>query len=228
MTHLSSDPGGTVTCVLSSFLQALFESGDVTVPGFGVRPVGDKEALNLLRGRMASVLSDLPDQEFEFRADSALWAATQFFTAAQCIVCRDVSAENARDVLASQCPESLDASVVFSVDLVYSFLPSLLTLSTRIAPSDPVTEVLRHWCTQWPLSSVGTELGSGANIELILTSPALLRLYLDRIQTRAAIDRLADSRIRTLVEQDLGLHDDLAPSVARNLRSYQAAASPST
>ena len=104
----------------------------------------------------------------------------------------------------SPVPAAAPASLHYSVDLSFRFLPDLLRLARSEAEGDPLLRHIRQWAAAWPLSSVGIpdlELGS---IEPIVEHPCLLSIYCDRIIALRDRSRLGDSRVDGALAQAVG------------------------
>ena len=153
------------------------------------------------------------------------WAVGQFYRASQCfahrhlgeeVVSRDL-AENA-PVPSGGPPASL-VPILYSVDLVFRFLPDLYRLAKAASEGDPLGQVLLRWGREWPLSSVGMPLESIGSIEPIVHDPCLRSLYVDRIVSAGDRSRLADPRIREAIRVAGGAHAELVSHLPLPLES---------
>ena len=162
--------------------------------------------------------ADLAGEPPDFIPTATAWAAIQFYRACQLSVSRDIAAEKVVQGLGIQCPGTVQPATCYSVDLIFRFLPDLYRIASRAAPEDVLISVLRTWAHTWPLSSVGIRLEQDFSISAFADSSALLRLYCDRITAERATDRTRDLRVQTMLQADLGIHDQRFPVLARLLR----------
>jgi hypothetical protein len=183
-------------------------------------PVCDGATLKALLAWHGQAREELGEgaEELEFDAAAAGWALGQFYRAAQLLVCRDVTAEEAVRMLGVTGPATRGAAADFSVDLVFRFLPELYERARRLAPEDALVGELEKWARAWPLSSVGVALAETPPLETFWENAALRRLYVDRVTERRAEDRWRDARVAVQVRADLGAWPELAPGVAEALR----------
>jgi hypothetical protein len=144
-----------------------------------------------------------------------------FYRGCQLAVYREWGAENVQAAFGSTCPAEIGAAAHYSVDLTWQFLPDLHRLTRQASPNDPLVEAIRHFATQWPLSSVGIAGIAPLSLAGIVGHPGLLRLYADRIIGREDVSRLADPAVCEAVQTALGAHTCLAP------KFYQALHTPS-
>lgn len=185
------------------------------------------DAADVLREWEARWREEVADVAPAFDAAAAGWAARMFWRASQFLMDREPGEDVVRRVLAEVCPRARGAGADYSVDLVFRFLPDLLRLAEQRAPQDALTEILRGWALEWPLSSAGVAVGTATVSAEVLAHPALRRLYLDRIFACGAKDRLNEPGLRRWIEADAGSHVELAPKAAAlTLAPTPLAASP--
>jgi hypothetical protein len=119
-------------------------------------------------------------------------------------------------------------AVHYSVDLTFRFLPDLTKQVRAVASDDPLAVELLRWAEHWPLSSVGVDgldtQAVDAALPAIVADDCLLRLYVDRVIDRRDHARLHHPAVRQAVAAALGVHDDLAPHLAKTLRQPEEAA----
>ncbi|MBM4077860.1 MAG: hypothetical protein FJ267_19700 [Planctomycetes bacterium] len=96
--------------------------------------------------------------------------------------------------------------MVYSVDLVFRFLPDLVRIVKGMNSSDPLLERLKEWGRQWPLSSVSIPDLLVTEIEPILADRCLSQLYADRIIESGSTDRLNDPRVREMIRGQFGAY----------------------
>ena len=210
---------------LAAFLGAMFEHGRAFVDPYDPRvPADDGRAVDeALRQWDAANRREFPGDAPAFDLECARWGSSQLYCAAQFAVYRDVDADVIKERLLGGCPSAPAASRIYSVDLVFRYLPDMLRLAKSAAEGDPLCDHLRSWAAAWPLSSVGVagiDAVDDAAIGSICEEPGLLRLYVDRIILRGDCSRLASERVRRAVRTALGVHEGLAPPVAAALERY--------
>ncbi|MFO1007295.1 MAG: hypothetical protein U0929_15145 [Planctomycetaceae bacterium] len=151
------------------------------------------------------------------------WATHQFFTAAQLTVYRQLGpVEIERRLEPEFSVRNDDASMAYSVDVVFRYLPDLFRIVKGMNPDDPLLAVLRRWGERWPLSSVGIVGLSEINIEPILTNRCLSLMYVDRIVEAEATDRLDHPQVRELVREAIGAFPELSPNLYRWMTTADA------
>lgn len=197
---------------LSAFIQMLTGSGDVVVGAYHKDQPPDRTGLaeaigELDRLQRAELGLDLPELDFP----AATWAAEYLYRACQLLVCREWPEPEVRAALTDNLAGPRTPATIYSVDLLFRFLPDLHTLADRIAPADALTEILLMRARDWPLSSVGIPLPAPGDIQIIADHQGLFRLYVDRIAARSAKDRLDAPPVRALLRADAGLFPDLLP-----------------
>jgi hypothetical protein len=198
------------------FLSDLFETGLVRVAREPATESDRKAIEPLLAEIEAQDRLNLPGEPPPFDASAAAWAASMLYRGAQLLADRDVSEETLRAALADPGPDAT-ASTYYSVDLIYRFLPDLITLARRVSQEDPLVAALLGLIAPWPLSSVGVTGAAIGNIEPILAHPCLRQLYVDRILAHGDVARLEEPRVREAVREALGAFSELAPAFAAKL-----------
>lgn len=205
---------------LPAFVNELFQSGRVRVSG--IYQLGDEELQEceaILRSIEESVRLELAGEAPPFSPPAALWAATRLFRGAQALVYRELDGEELTRMFSDACHDPPNPATHYSVDLTLRYLPDLLAQARRTAQRDALVERLQALAADWPLSSVGTGSVSGRDLRPILGHPGLFQLYTDRIIQRRDHSRLSEPRVREAVRQALGAFPELAPDIARTLRS---------
>ena len=200
---------------LDDFVATLRASGEARVGTYTPDPVrpGPRWPEELAAADAAR-RDELGPRAPALETSAARWAAEILYRACQFLVCRDVAGEVVRQTLAVPCPGPRTPSVDYSVDLFFSVLPDLYELACQLAPADALVDGLKVLARDWPLSSVGVPLESGAPAAAFLSEPVLLRLYTDRVTARHAHDRLAEPRVRARLRADAGVFPELLPFAA--------------
>jgi len=119
------------------------------------------------------------------------------------------------------CPEPRGPETDWSVDLTLHHLPRLFELAQHLSNADPLVQQLRQIAAAWPLSSVGIPGLPDPQLDSFIGHPALRRLFADRILSASDTSRLGDARLDDFLRADLGLHPDLAPTIATRLFPIQ-------
>jgi hypothetical protein len=147
---------------------------------------------------------------------SARWATRIVFRAAQCLVYREVPAEQVGLMLAEACPAETSPTVCRSVDVAMRALPDLLALTRGVSMDDPLVIGMMSLAKAWPLSSVGVPgLVGPFPIEAFASDRCLMALYVDRIIAARDTSRLDDPRVARCVGDALGAFGStLAPQMA--------------
>ena len=139
----------------------------------------------------------LPNTPPPLEIEWALWAVQQFYRAALLLVHRELGEQFIWMGLETEPAESMKggdrewttlqvASIHYSVDLHFRFLPDLERLTKAAVPSDPLLKQIEAWAERWPLSaarmhnkSVGQE-----KLEPILLNRCLRVMYIERVLDR--------------------------------------------
>lgn len=151
-------------------------------------------------------------------------AIRHFHGAAQLAVFRQLGPEEVAKRLGDDFVGEGDAaSVAYSVDLVFRFLPDLVRIVKGMNPDDPLLAQLRKWGERWPLSSVGTPGLTVSGLEPLLANRCLSMMYVDRIVEADAVDRLHDPRVQDLVRGVIGAYPELSPKLYRFLTTEHEA-----
>ena len=128
----------------------------------------------------------------------AIWAVQQFYRASQLMVHRELDEQfiwmglqtepaelhetNARELTATEV-----ASIHYSVDLHFRFLPDLERLAKAAIPSDPLLKQIDAWAERWPLSGARLHRKSidPEKLEPILRNHCLRIMYIERVLDRS-------------------------------------------
>jgi hypothetical protein len=191
---------------LSQFIEQLFDEGRVAVPA--PAPVGPAElaaAAAALAELEAVYRLDLPGDPPPLLAPAAGWAAVSLYHACQFVAYRDAGEDVIATALNNACPGGDAASLHYSVDLCFRFLPDVLRMARSAAENDPLLGYLQQWAAAWPLSSVGAPCCvESPKIDAIVNHPCLLGVYRDRIIARRDRSRLSHPRVREAVCEAVG------------------------
>ena len=207
---------------LARFYSTLSENGIVTFDN-ARRPSLEEiqEFKRTLDELDAAARLELAFEPPPLSVSAAAWAGVTLYRACQFYAYRDIGADVVLETLSSVCPEPGSSAVAYSVDLTMQFLPDLVALSRGLAPEDPLVTSLIALARAWPLSSVGIrdlkDIDQTALETTVLTDVSLKQLYVDRIIERDDLSRLDTPVVRRAVDDALGLHTRLAPSIESEL-----------
>ena len=207
--------------VFAQFLIALQNGERVLVPSLDeFDPTELHAAVHSLTEFERSYRSALPGTAPALAVEVAAWAAKKFYRACQCLVFRDVSPQAIEAELDPICLlNAAPASLAYSVDLTWRFLPDLLKLTGGIAADDPLVTWLRRWAVEWPLSSVGVPDVGDVNVSRFMDDPCLRMVYVDRIIARRDVRRLNEQRVRDAVREAMGAFPELAPEMIEGCKA---------
>ncbi len=137
---------------------------------------------------------------------SAIWAAQQFYRASQLLVHRELGEELIQSGLETEPLEAAMpsnntasdaiASIHYSVDLHFRFLPDLRRLAKAASSSDPILLKIDAWAEQWPLSAARMQnpIVSQEKLEPILLNRCLRIMYIERVLDRSPISQMEMDR----------------------------------
>jgi len=172
------------------------------------------EAVVILEAFERDYRTDLAFQPPALDREALLWGALTVHRIGSLLTFRDVGAEQVQQILAGDGPRDQSASVVYSVDLTFRFLPDLIRLARAASPDDPLVAILLAWAGRWPLSSVGIKDVVVSGSWDWLDDRCLRQMYADRILSEQDLSRLEEPRVREAVLESLGRHLHLAPKLA--------------
>jgi hypothetical protein len=200
---------------LSEFLNRLFTEGVVTVPRqlLPVEQADLREAVRMIRQFYESDRLEMAYVAPVLNEAASLWAAQYFFRAVQFVLLRNLE-EDQMAIHLQPYDGELDASVAYSVDLIFRYLGPLFKLSSGLAPHDPLVERLRATARAWPFSSVGLGVDVGTDdlvgLEVIFSHPSLKYAYVDRVILLRDAGRINDNvKVAAALQEVLGLHQKI-------------------
>ncbi len=199
------------------FLEMLLGEGRALVPALGPISAEEKSAaINVLVRYEKLWRQECPGGIPDFCSDAASWAAEQFCLACQFAIFRSVDETSMRSALKFSPPKRADASMHYSVDLVFRFLPDLIKFVHAASSEDPLENILRQWANDWPLSSIGVSGINVTDLEEFYRNRGLMMLYVDRVLSTGDQSRLEDDIVRENVLSAVGMYPELASSLALN------------
>ncbi len=201
---------------MRAFLQALFESGHVSVaPSLRPEEQEDLTPAILEFDRVARL--SLAGRAPELNLDAAGWAAERLYRICQLIVLRDLDAAQVAEVFRRTCPTPRSPETDYSADLFLQHLPQLHEFAQRLAADDPLVGHIERLANAWPLSAVGIDLLSPGEIGSFIHHPSLRQLYLDRIIERKALTLAREPHIAELIRASYGAFPELCPEIAETV-----------
>src|SRR4051812_17092158 len=201
---------------LSEFLKLLAEEGRAVV---SARPLETDEpsALAALAQIDEFARAELGLEAPLLSDETALWAARLFYYLCQFTVCRDIGEEQIKAQCSVPCPAPRGPPRDWSADLTLRHLPKLFELARHASSGDPLVPQLKVIATAWPLSSVGIRGLDNPPLDSFIGHPSLRRLYVDRIIACGDVSRLGNASVDDTLRADLGVHRNLAPTLAQKL-----------
>ncbi len=214
---------------LSTYLRALFDHGRVQVaaPSDGITRIDEFQAEETLREQDAALRLESPGKLPELELSVAMWAAKTCYGASQLIVYRQLDERAIAELLPAAVSSPCSPSSHWSADLTLRFLPDLLRHASVVSEQDPLVTHLRSLAFAWPLSSVGIDGITPQHVEELGSSPAMLRLYVDRILAHKDFTRLEHPAVREAARQAVGMHTALWPDLTKYLEPLTLKAAPS-
>jgi hypothetical protein len=167
---------------LALFISDLFDNGKITIEG-DFAPIDDIDremAGELLYQFHQKDILDMPFTAPAFDKEAAVWAAAYLYTSIELTVNREADEKMIKEKLKAY-TGAITPEAVYSADLVLRQLPPLLHLVKGLAPGDILLQELVQTAAAWPFSSVGYELDTVINEEIIFTHPSLNAAYTDRV-----------------------------------------------
>jgi hypothetical protein len=204
---------------MKTFLQQLYESGQVSVP-FPGQPFGPaSEASTEIAAFDRVARLEFPGDAPMLSHEVVEWAAVQFAEICRLLVARDLGVEEIAKVFAEKCPQPPSPETDYAVDLFFRRLPALADFVERLSPGDPLVEYLGKFAAEWPLSTAGMKVTlSPGRLDAFLAHPGMLRLYVDRIIAAEDLSRIGqDPRVDAALRNAIGAHPELCPKVAEAL-----------
>lgn len=192
---------------LTPFIEGLLQNGSVEVEDsiHPFREADGNQALLLLKQYYDRDVVEMSLIAPGFDPGAALWAAQYLYRAVQFILLRDQNEETIALHLQAFTEEQ-SAEAVYSVDLVFRYLPDLFKLAKGLAPGDPLVNHLKQEGARWPFSSVGIEIPQDTNDAVILSHASLRYEYADRIIRLQDRARLNKPELAELAKEALGEH----------------------
>ena len=184
--RVTSNAEASVQVTLSQFLERLFEEGRVTVSAPEPVQADELQAAEATLAALEAVYRlDLPGEPRRWRCAAARWAAVSLFHACQFVAFRNAGEEMIAAALrrGPPFPRPQAASLHYSVDLTFRFLPDLMRLARTDAENDPLLGYLRQWAIDWPLV-VGRNSGRNAKFDRTDCQSSLSPEYLSRSRHR--------------------------------------------
>ncbi len=194
---------------LSNFISNLIQTGEVTIDAKMClfEPKDLIEASVILQQYYHTDKLEMPANPPDFDPQAALWAAQYFYHATQLTLLRELGEDEIKKYLIPFAGEK-NATSIYSVDLLFRYIPNLFNLAEGLSPEDVLVKYLNEIILKWPFSSVGILLKEEANISTILSHPSLRLTYIDRIIAQKDKKRTTNKEVFSLLNEALGNHQD--------------------
>ena len=215
------------------FLQHLLETGKVSIETPDPPSANEVQSVGQILEQFESSWKwQWASTPPKFHLGVASWAAEAIYRSCQLLMYRDVAAEEVKNSLAKECPAADDGKPQqhYNVDLTFRFLPNLWRFTQREAENDPLTTILRQWCFDWPLSSVGAvnlvdselinpEISPQDEfaIDEFWSHPSLAQSYVDRIIEHGDDTRVVNAEVRERILAVAGDHIELFQTIQSKL-----------
>jgi len=210
----------------AQFMESLFQSGQLVLSH--PVPLTQSEinaGLEVAEEFEIVYRKQLPHQPPAIDKEAVAWSAVSFYRASQYIVYREIESENvvsSFEILNQSANlDRTSPSVHYSIDLVFRFVPDLLTFGNSANLQDPTCNEIRRWARDWPLSSVGIKTDDSLidgqtppqyelDISGFASHKCLMQLYVDRILRTGDKSRLDHPDVIKKLKQTVGIHSQLA------------------
>jgi hypothetical protein len=196
---------------LTNFLKELWETGSASVDRdleFTDKELEDCHSLLIHYEKNARL--NVPENLPGFNVGMAVHAVQLFYNISQMVVNRDFS-ENLIDECFSRVEkfeDEKDLTTVWSVDLIFQHLPSLLKIAKNLSEGDSLCQRIIELSENFPLSSVGIPLKK-CHDGFLFENSSLTIIYLNRIIENQAVDRLTNEKTYNILMETLGQHSTL-------------------
>jgi hypothetical protein len=173
--------------MLATFLEQLFETGNVVLATARRLPAAEARAIDVLREEEEKCRHEFPGSAPVFDLDAGYWAARLLYRACQFFAARDLPVDAIREDLSERCPSERSwPAAIYSVDLTFRYVPDLHRLASGVATADPLVSELERMAAEWPFSGIGCTAENPAEESLapIASHHGLLRVYTDRVMAR--------------------------------------------
>jgi len=167
-----------------------------------IHPVASPEPeivtlVDWLQKAEAEYRKQLPSAPPPLDIGSAIWAVQQFYRASQLLVHRELGEEFIQNGLETEPMEApmpsigaaahAIASIHYSVDLLFRFVPDLQRIATATSSSDPLLVTIDAWAERWPLSAarIQNQNVCPEKLEPILLNRCLRIMYIERVLDRS-------------------------------------------
>jgi hypothetical protein len=194
---------------LTNFIRQLVNEGTVPVQDLIADfPEADEvETSKLLHKFYQEDILEMPLKAPGFDEAAALWATKYFYTAVQLTVLRDVE-ETAIHEKLKPYEGDISAAAMYSADLVFRHLPSLLRLAKGLAPADVLVTAIIKTLENWPYSAAGVQLEEIKNEAIIFSDASLKISYLDRLIQAGDRSKIENAGLQEAIFSVAGAHLD--------------------
>lgn len=192
---------------LTAFISDLIYKGEVIVPAeMGhFTATDEKDCVDLLEKYYEEDKLEYAYTAPEFCTEAALWAARYFYYAVQLAVIREADDRVIKEKLYKLEGEK-SPSVIYSIDLIFRQLPSLLFLVKGLAPSDPLVKNIEQAITDFILAAPAANIEATPAIHLLQENTFLWSLFIDRVIDHKNKHFLKNIQVSTAVSETLGAY----------------------
>lgn len=192
---------------LTLFISTLLSEGKVSVEGrlhdFEEKDI--REALQLLYEYHREDSLEMPYTAPAFLEEAAIWAAKYFYQAIQLTAIRKTEASIIHHLM-TNFDGPVTPGAIYSVDLMFRYLPALFNLAKGLAPADILVKELQRVACLWPFSSPGIEITGTVDYKPVFANTSLKHAFIDRIIRLKDLGKASDDTIREAIKEALGQH----------------------
>jgi hypothetical protein len=197
---------------LAAFIQSLLKEGRVTIEGQLISFEKDdlQAAGETLKKYYEEDIVEMHGTAPDFSEQAAIWAAQYFYHAVQLTMLRDAD-EGTIEATLNSFEGNIGPAEIYSVDLMFRYLPALFNLAKGLSPADVLVTSLEKTAADWPFSSVGIGINNFSNNKNVFSNSSLTYAYTDRIIKHKDLKRAADPAVAEYIREALGAHTSLWP-----------------
>lgn len=194
--------------MLIDFVKDLFETGKIKVAKEMTDfSENDKEiALEILSRYFETYSKQFPNSHtLNFNVDTAFWAIDYLYKLCQVLLLRELSDEQVLNYLPKYTHKQ-SRNEVFSVDLIFQFIPELFRISKELSPADVVTHEMKELANTWSFSLF--EIAENMQVGYIENDPVLLDVFCNRIIEKNYTKAIISETIKNNVLTHIGNHSN--------------------
>ena len=200
---------------LNKFLLELSEAGEVTVDRKLEISAEELDAcIPILKSLEKSARLNAPSGLPKFNEKTASTALKIFYNICQMMVNRDFSENLINNTFnqLEELPDPASLETVWSVDVVFRYLPDIFRMSTKLSKGDPLCDKIVDLAKRFPFSTPGIKIDDCVDAYLV-ENDALKIIYMNRIIESEAVDRLVNADTKLAIEEKLGNQQQLCQNL---------------